>query len=86
MANLNETAERKERINFSKPISQIVNAIMIKDDGSRMSQTGNVNRDSLLKDVPPQFRDWKLKYNSIADMNRQDNLVLGMQVQGQTLA
>lgn len=80
VANLNETAERKERINFSKPISQIVNAIMIKDDGSRMSQTGNVNRDSLLKDVPPQFRDWKLKYNSIADMNRQDNLVLGMQV------
>lgn len=36
-------------------------------------------RDSALKDVPPRFRKLHLKYNSIADMNKNENLVLGMQ-------
>ena len=35
--------------------------------------------DSSLKDVPLQFRDKHLKYNSIADMNKNANLRLGMQ-------
>ena len=35
--------------------------------------------DSALKDVPPRFRKLHLKYNSIADMNKNENLVLGMQ-------
>ena len=35
--------------------------------------------DSLLKDVPVQFRGKHLKYNSIADMNKNENLRLGMQ-------
>ena len=37
------------------------------------------NRDSLLKDVPPQFRSKRLKYNSLADMNKNPKLRLGMQ-------
>jgi polar amino acid transport system substrate-binding protein len=38
-----------------------------------------VSVDSSMKDVPPQFWDKRLKYKSIADMNKNENLKLGMQ-------
>ena len=54
------------------------NAIMVKSD--RDAEDAVVeNRDSLLKDVPPQFRNKSLKYNSLADMNKNPKLRLGMQ-------
>ncbi len=54
------------------------NAIMVKSD--RDAEDAVVeNRDSLLKDVPPQFRNKRLKYNSLAEMNQNKKLVLGMQ-------
>ncbi len=54
------------------------NAIMVGSDRDAEDAVV-VNRDSLLKDVPPQFRKKKLKYNSIAEMNKNVNLRLGMQ-------
>ena len=54
------------------------NAIMVRSD--RDAEDAVVeNRDSLLKDVPPQFRSKRLKYNSLADMNKNPKLRLGMQ-------
>ena len=54
------------------------NAIMVGSD--RDAEDAVVeNRDSLLKDVPPQFRSKRLKYNSLADMNKNPKLRLGMQ-------
>ena len=54
------------------------NAIMVRSD--RDAEDAVVeNRDSLLKNVPPQFRNKRLKYNSLAEMNQNKKLVLGMQ-------
>ncbi len=54
------------------------NAIMVRSD--RDAEAAAVeNRDSLLKDVPPQFSNKRLKYNSLAEMNQNKKLVLGMQ-------
>jgi polar amino acid transport system substrate-binding protein len=77
VANLNKTKERAERIRFSTPISRITNGIMVQESRYVARPAESVEVD--LKDVPPQFRDMKLKYNSIADMNRNGNLILGMQ-------
>ena len=54
------------------------NAIMVKSDHDAEDVVVE-NRDSLLKDVPPQFRNKRLKYNSLADMNKNPKLRLGMQ-------
>ncbi len=54
------------------------NAIMVKSDHDAEDVVVE-NRDSLLKDVPPQFRNKRLKYNSLAEMNQNKKLVLGMQ-------
>ena len=77
VANLNVTKERKERIKFSIPISRVINGFMVQE--SRYDGRALVKSDSAMKDVPPRFRKWHLKYNSIADMNKNENLVLGMQ-------
>lgn len=77
VANLNVTKERKERISFSKPINSLDNAIMVKKDryAGQITESNGASK----KDVPPQFRNKKLKYNSIAEMNKNNNLKLGMQ-------
>ena len=77
VANLNVTKERKERISFSKPINSLDNAIMVKKD--RYAGQITESNDASKKDVPPQFRNKKLRYNSIAEMNKNNNLKLGMQ-------
>ena len=77
VANLNVTKERKERISFSKPINSLDNAIMVKKD--RHAGQITESNDASKKDVPPQFRNKKLRYNSIAEMNKNNNLKLGMQ-------
>jgi polar amino acid transport system substrate-binding protein len=77
VANLNVTKERKERISFSKPVCRLDNAVMVKKD--RYAGQITESNDASKKDVPPQFRNKKLKYNSIAEMNKNDNLKLGMQ-------
>ena len=84
VANLNVTEERKEKIKFSKPISRLVNTWMVRDTDSEPSSNlesleETVDSNLMLKDVPPQFRNRTLKYNSIADMNKNERLVLGMQ-------
>lgn len=48
----------------------------VRDEGEKVMDTTSAVD---LKDVPPQFRDKKLKYNSIAEMNKNENLRLGMQ-------
>ena len=48
----------------------------VRDEGEKVMDTTSAVD---LKDVPPQFRDKKLKYNSIAEMNKNENLKLGMQ-------
>ena len=77
VANLNVTKERKERISFSKPINSLDNAIMVKKDryAGQITESNDVSK----KDVPPQFRNKKLRYNSIAEMNKNNRLKLGMQ-------
>ena len=77
LANLNITAERAERIDFSNPISRLDNAIMVRGDVEKTEDLSSVAVD--LKDVPPQFRGKKLKYTSIDEMNKNKRLVLGMQ-------
>ena len=77
VANLNVTKEHKERISFSKPINSLDNAIMVKKD--RYAGQITESNDASKKDVPPQFRNKKLRYNSIAEMNKNNSLKLGMQ-------
>jgi polar amino acid transport system substrate-binding protein len=50
--------------------------VSVRDEGEKVMDTTSAVD---LKDVPPQFRDKKLKYNSIAEMNKNENLRLGMQ-------
>ena len=50
--------------------------VSVRDEGEKVMDTTSAVD---LKDVPPQFRDKKLKYNSIAEMNKNENLKLGMQ-------
>ena len=77
VANLNVTKERKERISFSKAINTLDNAIMVKKN--RYAGQITESNDASKNDVPPQFRNKKLKYNSIAEMNKNNDLKLGMQ-------
>ena len=73
MANLNVTPERKEKIHFSDPICKISNTIMVRDysfDAEADSDSRNF--------VPEQFKNMTLKYNSIEEMAKKPNLVLGM--------
>ena len=76
MSNLNETPERKEEIKFSSPLYFIENAIIIKDDAKLPSSNKTDSAD--LKDIPPQFKNVTLKYNSKEEMQKNDRLVLGM--------
>lgn len=73
MANLNVTPERKEKIHFSIPIYKISNTIMVRDSSS----DATADSDSR-KFVPEQFKNMTLKYNSIEEMAKKPNLVLGM--------
>jgi len=47
-ANLNETPERKEKIDFSDPLIKIVNAMMVKNNGSSVSSTSDSGLFSFL--------------------------------------
>ena len=48
VANLNETQERKEKIDFSDPLVKIVNAMMVKDDGASLSSASDTGLAAIL--------------------------------------
>lgn len=68
LANLNETEERKEKIDYSEPLIQVVNAVVVRDEKGTGDGAG-----------VPETRGKRLKYTSVEEMKRNENLRLGMQ-------
>ncbi|WP_407449480.1 ABC transporter permease subunit [Fibrobacter sp.] len=68
--------EPEEQIRSTDLLNDSPSTVSVRDEGEKVMDTTSAVD---LKDVPPQFRDKKLKYSSIAEMNKNENLKLGMQ-------
>ncbi|MBR2075699.1 MAG: ABC transporter permease subunit [Fibrobacter sp.] len=68
--------EAEEPILSTDLLNDSPSTVSVRDEGEKVMDTTSAVD---LKDVPPQFRDKKLKYSSIAEMNKNENLKLGMQ-------
>ena len=68
--------EPEEPIRSTDLLNDSRSTVSVRDEGEKVMDTTSAVD---LKDMPPQFRDKKLKYSSIAEMNKNENLKLGMQ-------
>ena len=68
--------EPEKPIRSTDLLNDSPSTVSVHDEGEKVMDTTSAVD---LKDVPLQFRDKKLKYNSIAEMNKNENLRLGMQ-------
>ncbi len=78
MANLNATPERRESIAFSTPVYIEKNAIMVHDDDGGASTVKKKSLSPAHGNIPPQFQNMTLKYTSKEELQKSDQLVLGM--------
>ncbi len=78
MANLNATPERRESIAFSTPVYIEKNAIMVHDDDGGASTVKEKSLSPAHGNIPPQFQNMTLKYTSKEELQKSDQLVLGM--------